>query len=689
MNEPTPMQHSAEVMRFVHGTGADVADRELHSTAIGDSWRRCVLDYSLDPASRCTPVVLDQRALTERLARHAELVQIASAEIDWLYEYIAASDYALLLTDASGVVLYERADPNLRSTLRAANLIVGADWSEQQAGTNGIGTCIAVKHPITVHRDEHFHACHISLSCSGAPIHDPAGALVAVLDASTVAARDTRASQAHTMALVHLSAQLIEKHLFLRHFRHGTILRFHARPELVNLQHDAALALSDDAKVVAADEMAIRLLGAGSREELVGRPIEEIFDVRAEELIDPIRFGQPALRPVRDVLLGHRFYASVAHGEGCARTSFVRPAERTCAGTHEVLHLEPATARKTTFKLEDLAGEDPQMRRNVRSARRIAASRVPVMIQGATGAGKEVFARALHAASDRASRPFVALNCAAIPESLIESELFGYRPGAFTGARREGMKGKILQSSGGTLFLDEIGDMPLALQTRLLRVLEEQVVVPLGGETPVPVDLRVICASHQNLRAMIARGQFREDLYYRLNGITLELPRLAQRTDKERLIRELLVAETSDGRPAAIEMDAFQCLLAYDWPGNIRELRNVIRTALAICDGGVVRRKDLPTEVREGSTYDSKNPHLPETTPEATASSVHGSTAPPSRVPRSPLEEAEREALLRAIRNHDGNMSHAAQALGVSRSTLYRRCKRLDIPLLRMRGVLV
>src|SRR5690606_23807994 len=181
----------------------------------------------------------------------------------------------------------------------------------------------------------------------------------------------------------------------------------------------------------------------------------------------------------------------------------------------------------------------------------------------------------------------------------------------------------------------------------------------------------------------------REDLYYRLNGITLELPRLAQRTDKERLIRELLVAETSDGRPAAIEMDAFQCLLAYDWPGNIRELRNVIRTALAICDGGVVRRKDLPTEVREGSTYDSKNPHLPETTPEATASSVHGITAPPSRVPRSPLEEAEREALLRAIRNHDGNMSHAAQALGVSRSTLYRRCKRLDIPLLRMRGVLV
>jgi len=183
------------------------------------------------------------------------------------------------------------------------------------------------------------------------------------------------------------------------------------------------------------------------------------------------------------------------------------------------------------------------MLRIVRSARRVAASSVSVMIQGATGTGKELFARALHAASGRA--PFVALNCAAIPESLIESELFGYKSGAFTGARREGMKGTILQASGGTLFLDEIGDMPLALQTRLLRVLEEHEVVPLGADKPMKVDLRVVCASHQNLRSMIARGQFREDLYYRLNGITLELPRLAERTDKEQLIRKLLGAETS------------------------------------------------------------------------------------------------------------------------------------------------
>jgi sigma-54 dependent transcriptional regulator, acetoin dehydrogenase operon transcriptional activator AcoR len=271
-----------------------------------------------------------------------------------------------------------------------------------------------------------------------------------------------------------------------------------------------------------------------------------------------------------------------------------------------------------------------------------------------------MFARALHAASDRAGMPFVALNCAAIPESLIESELFGYRSGAFTGARKEGMKGKILQSSGGTLFLDEIGDMPVGLQTRLLRVLEEQEVIPLGTETALKVDLRVICASHQNLRAMIARGEFREDLYYRLNGITLELPPLALRTDKERLIREFLAAETSDSRPAAIEVDAFEQLLAYRWPGNVRELRNVIRTALAICDGGVVRLRDLPSEVRDRDPSQKS----------AQSVQIHQPTQP---------EPDEREQLLRCLRESDGNMSLAAKKLGVSRNTLYRHCRRLDI----------
>jgi len=350
-------------------------------------------------------------------------------------------------------------------------------------------------------------------------------------------------------------------------------------------------------------------------------------------------------------------------------------------GTFRVSRLDPAMtsqvaqepevvalrATQHALTLEDLAGEDPQMLRNVRSAYRIADSGVSVLIQGPTGSGKEAFAHAMHLVSRRSHRPFVAVNCAAIPETLIESELFGYKSGAFTGARKEGMRGKILQSTGGTLFLDEIGDMPLPLQTRLLRVLEEQEIVPLGSEAAIKVDLHVLAASHRNLRDMICAGTFREDLYYRLNGITLELPALRDRTDKERVIHHALAVETGNGRPAAIETDALQRLLAYPWPGNVRELRNVIRTALAICDGGVVRRIDLPREIRAG---DSNIP--PEVLPIPEVGTVTCS---------NPLKAAERAALVRVIADCRGNMTRVAVQLGMSRNTLYRRMKKHEIPL--------
>ncbi len=338
-----------------------------------------------------------------------------------------------------------------------------------------------------------------------------------------------------------------------------------------------------------------------------------------------------------------------------------------------------APGRPPSLTLEELAGEDPHMLRNIRCAHRIADTNVSVLIQGPTGSGKEAFAHAMHLASGRAGRPFIAVNCAAIPETLIESELFGYKSGAFTGARREGLRGRIVQSSGGTLFLDEIGDMPLALQSRLLRVLEEREVLPLGSEGAIAVDLHVLAASHRNLREMIARGAFREDLYYRLNGITLELPALRERTDKERLIQHALAAETGNGRPAAIERDALQRLLTYSWPGNIRELRNVIRTALAICEGGVVRAMDLPREIRDGEELHEQRPDpISGRFPAPPAAAADGLCEDPVP-PCNRLQAAERAALLRAMEELHGNMSRVAAELGVSRNTLYRKIKRHGI----------
>ncbi|HVW68816.1 MAG TPA: sigma 54-interacting transcriptional regulator, partial [Steroidobacteraceae bacterium] len=328
--------------------------------------------------------------------------------------------------------------------------------------------------------------------------------------------------------------------------------------------------------------------------------------------------------------------------------------------------------------LTELAGNDSRMAGLLRKASRVACSTLPVLIQGPTGSGKECFARALHAASSRAPHPFVAVNCAAIPETLIESELFGYGPGAFTGARKEGRKGKIVQASGGTLFLDEIGDMPLLLQTRLLRVLEECEVIPLGAETGVPVDLRVVCASNRDLREMVSNGRFREDLYYRLNGITLELPPLAARADKHTLIRRFLAEESGSSRTDNIEPDAFTCLTSYAWPGNIRELRNVIRSAFAICDGNIIRLSDLPEELWATGGAPAEAPRDPAST--GIPGPAH--TAAPTRAPApemSALEQVERDAIFRAIGENRGNLSHTARQLGISRNALYRKLQRHGI----------
>jgi len=651
-----PVPHADLVMRVAGcGTTDEPAAASLAPT-VGLSWRRCLNDFNLDPALDYQPTVLDQTRIKDLQTEHEELVQIARAEMDSLYEQISGSGYALLLADTSGVILCEKIDPTLKRMFIQAGLIVGAEWSEKREGTNGIGTCAAESRPITIHQSDHFRSRHIGLSCSAAPIHDPYGRVVAVLDASSVSAEGSRESQMHTIALVNSSARLIEKCLFLRRHQGDVMLRFHHRPEFVDLLHDGAMAVSSDGIVVATDMTGLRLLGAKDHKDLVGRSIADIFDATFDELLASSSTSRRAMYELRDNLHGRRYFASLAGAGQHNGRSRVAPNISSRAALRVV-----GTHSDTVLTLRDLAGEDPVMLRNVRNAQRVADCAVSVLIRGATGSGKEAFAKAIHLASNRARRPFVAVNCAAIPESLIESELFGYTAGAFTGARREGMRGRIAQSSGGTLFLDEIGDMPLTLQTRLLRVLEDQEVTPLGSETSVKLDLRVICASHRNLRELLVRGLFREDLYYRLNGITLELPALAARRDKEALIRRCIASEIPAGNSASIETSALDRLAAYNWPGNIRELRNTVRTALAICENSVIRLSDLPAEI---------------------AHAARQSTAPSGEQDVS-LEHAEREALLRVIEKNDWVMSHVATQLGISRNTLYRKIKRHGIPLVR------
>ena len=293
------------------GGGHGPAGGTVAAARIARSWVRCARSYHLAPDRDRAPTVIEAAALRERVQRHEELIGVAAAEMELLYDQIAGSGYALLLTDARGVILCQKVDPTLERLFNGAGLLPGADWSEQSEGTNGIGTCLAELRPVMVHRDEHFSSHHIGLSCSGALIRDPLDEVVAVLDASCVGSHDTRASQMHTMALVNMSAQAIEKCLFLQRHRQHRVLRFHWRPEFVNLIHDGALALDRNGNIVAADRTALALLGVKSRSELVGRPIEQVFALRPSELAAIGRRAQAAVWPMRDHALGHRYFVSL------------------------------------------------------------------------------------------------------------------------------------------------------------------------------------------------------------------------------------------------------------------------------------------------------------------------------------------------------------------------------------------
>lgn len=613
----------------LHGPGSD--------PSIARSWLRCLEDYHLDPALTMAPTVLEHGRLLESRERLQQVLQIAGNEMTSLHQQLSGAGHAVLLTDARGVILNCVTAPAERKIFERAGLWLGADWSEACEGTNGIGTCLVERQSLTIHQDEHFRGRHTGLTCSASPVFDPHGELLAVLDVSSARHEVSRQSQFHTMALVNLSAKMIESCYFLRYFDNQWLLRFHLQAESVGLFSEGLLAFDGEGRICAVNQSALNLLGH-IRGGLLGQPVEAFFDCSLDELLGRASANASASWPLR-TRDGRRLFA-VLRGQP---RSIPAPVVQS-----------PAVAERP--RLSGICLGDATLQEDFRKALRVFERDVPLLINGETGSGKEAFAKAVHQASQRAEKSFVALNCAAIPESLIESELFGYRGGSFTGARKEGMRGKLQQADGGTLFLDEIGDMPLSMQTRLLRVLEDRQVVPIGGE-PESVNVRIISATHRNLLERVQDGSFREDLYYRLNGLEVALPALRERTDKSQLL-DFLLAEEAGGETVLIDAAARQALLDFAWPGNVRQLRNVLRTLAALCDGGRIGLEDLPAMIRQA------RPVMVATIEE------------PSEYP---LDDAERLALLNALEQQRWHMTHTAEQLGVSRNTLYRKLRKHGI----------
>jgi transcriptional regulator of acetoin/glycerol metabolism len=580
--------------------------------------------------------------LARALELHRELVAHARPVMEFLAEQTQGTDSMVILAGADGLLLQALGDLQFASRAERVALRPGASWQEQYRGTNAIGTALADGAAMVVHAQEHYLERNGFLTCTAAPIVAPSGCLLGVLDVSG----DHRGYHRHTLGLVRSAARMIEHRLFdTRHDPRqwpGLRLRLHAQPEGIATLTEGLLAVQEDGTLAGANRAALDMLGLGWAD--LGRtPLESVLAESTPQLVD-WWVRSPSVPRVVHTRAGQALWLRV---EAAPRAVHVpRPAAAVAMAA-----AEPADA------LAALDTGDAAMQAAIARARKVMGKPIALLLRGESGAGKEVFARAVHASGPRAAKPFVAVNCAALPENLIEAELFGYQRGAFTGALREGSQGRIREAHGGTLFLDEIGDMPLALQARLLRVLQDRQVVPLGGGQPVPVDFALVCATHRHLPAEIQAGRFREDLFYRLNGLGLKLPALRERSDLQALLmREL--RELMPARAPGIAPDLLAALRAYRWPGNLRQLANVLRTACALLE---------PHETVIGWA------HLCDDL----AQELRGTAAPPQDDAEMDLRALSQQAVQRAVQDCEGNMSEAARKLGISRNTLYRKLARL------------
>ncbi len=643
------------------------------SEAIIRSWTRCIEDHGLRPEAWRAPPVLTSAELAARREPLADLIGCAKLEMATLYQQLGDAELAVVLTDADGVILHLVSSTEFAEEVEDWGFCVGAVWSEREAGTNGMGTCLAEGEAIAVRQHEHFFSRYTGLTCSAAPVLDERGSLVGALDVTS----RSQLLQQHSLVLVGMSRQMIENQLLDARHARSHVLHFHSRPEFVNTLHAGKLTIADNGTVLGANRSALFQLGFSSLADVAGKLITDIFNASLSDIVG--RSARSSFHPI-PIFRAHaanRFFV-VAQEPRSHAAKVVEPVEEETPPMSARAGARSATERARRAGVPRVEFGDAGLASQFSLGERMIERGIAVLVHGETGSGKEVFANALHAASARHRGPFIAVNCASLPEHLIESELFGYRAGAFTGAQREGRRGKILQADGGTLFLDEIGDMPLTLQARLLRVLEEREVTPLGSETVIKVDFQLVSASHRDLSELVRTGQFREDLYYRLNGAALHIPPLRDRKDKLALIRHLLEQDAHDGAPS-LSPDARHALLDCAWPGNIRQLRNVLRMAAALCDGPVLTCEHLPADIVRGRA--ERPPPSDRGTRQASAEvEIDEDDACPATAPAlNAILQSERETLLGMLERHHWNVSKVAITLGVTRNTLYRKMRRVHI----------
>ena len=615
------------------------------ASRISRSWKRCS-EAGQDPSRSIGFDIIKRSRVSELAERNGVLIELARGEMERLASVVARAKLIALLSDEFGTIIDiagEIVNASDRLKLAARR---GVDLSEASAGTNAVGTALIERTAVATVAYEHYFDANTALTCIGAPLFGPDGRLSGVLDVSG----DHDTTRPDCLELIRTSAQAIENRL-VRNMSGVALFSFSPREELLATPWEALLAFDPDGRLVGGNGRARTILAIepGAR------------DVQFEDLFESISFAEAVhdrgasgrLRTLRSVS-GLRVMGQFEPSSSKPSAKQRRPGS---SGQHP-LGKDGMSKYDTAMSLFQIVAGDRRTAQAVERVQRGLQRGLPVLLAGETGSGKELVARVLHRLSARSDGPFVPVNCGALPESLIEAELFGYADGAFTGARRGGAPGKFELANGGTLFLDEIGDMPVSSQTKLLRVLQERSVTRLADSRERPIDIALISATHHNLIELIAKGLFREDLYYRINGLGTTLPPLRERSNILELAQFHLEKEGGiEGRFELSEASR-DLLVRHPWPGNLRQLGHVIASATAIADRGCLIEPE----------------HFPE---EFVAQNVLRSRSHVSATAQSSLfHEAEMDIIEKTIKECGGNISATARLLKISRSTIYNKWKR-------------
>lgn len=632
-------EHFKEIDRFLSGAASH------RDGLVQQSWRRCVDQHGLDPTRPNPAHIVPETTFREHREQSERLIAIARSGLETLFRQVAGQNYVLLLADSVGVTVDYFGDPKFENALRDAGLHLGADWSENLAGTCGVGSCIATGEAITIHQTDHFDLTHTPLSCTAAPIFDTHGALSAVLDVSLLRSPQPKASQSAALQLVMASARRIELANLMATMRSEWVLRFSRMPEFLDVDPEAAIALDGSGYILGMTHGAAQILARvggtdwRSRNAIVGQPLSTFFDLSVDDLPTLTR-----ARPTEDRVLTLRD-GSTLFGHA------IEPQHATASFR--------APSSDLPNPLQALSGEDPVMRRLEKQAAKLANGPMPILILGESGTGKERLARALHNSRSHQqnrteSSPFAALNCAALPEAAIEAALFGPELSDAEDASPDNTarpRGLLEAANGGTLFLDEIGDMPLTVQARLLRALSDGEMFPSGVSRSLRLRVKVLSASHRDIKACVRAGTFRHDLFFRLAAATLTLPPLRDRRDFDWLLDRLLRQRTiAFSQTFHLSTAARMDLKTRSWPGNIRELINTLDVALAMAETNIIDLEDLP------------RPVLPDL----------------SDTPDMSAHDDARD-LETVLKTCGWNIARAARHLGVDRTTVHRRMQRMGL----------